>query len=104
MDSNKPPNNCTTNISRKLTRQEMTFRGNMRPRPVEMGYDRHMEHLDCIEMLGLAETKRYFAICDAERVIIRRVQQGEHIYGTARWSAIARLAGVTREEVLLVLG
>ena len=94
----------TTQISRKLTKEAMALRGNTQERPVENNVAHHFENIDRIEMLGLTEAKRYLAICDAERVIIRRIQQGEHIYGAARISAIARLAGVSREDVLLVLG
>jgi hypothetical protein len=101
-----------TKIPHKLKPNQLYIpRGNVYRRPTEDGDDMflgEMHHIVQAGKLGLTEAKKYLRICDAERIVIHRVQSGERIPRAVQISIIARLAStetqkVSREEVLQTL-
>jgi hypothetical protein len=102
MNPNKPPMNCPTMISRNLTLSEMALRGNMRPRPVEVGHDRHLNWKDQMHQLWILESEsaNYLRIATADDYWHEACMRGEyHLYGRARWRQIAQDLNITYEEV-----
>jgi hypothetical protein len=100
--SDKPPNNCTTLIARKLTLQEMALQSNMQPRPVEQGYDKHLGRVHRIKQIWILESEspNYLRIADADREWDKACMRGEyHLYGRARWRQIAHDLDIPYEEV-----
>lgn len=100
--ADKPPNNCTTQIARKLSLQEIALRSNMHPRPVEIGYDKYLGRVHRIRDIWIMESEspNYLRIADADREWDKACMRGEyHLYGRARWRQIARDLGIPYEEV-----
>lgn len=93
LDADKPPNNCTTMIARKLTKEEIALRSNMKPRPVETAHSRYMRAIHNSHMLGILEwgDPDYLRISDENDRLDAECKRGEsHLYGRARWNQIAQ--------------
>lgn len=101
-DPQKPPNNCTSNIARKLSKEEIALRSNMYPRPVETANGKRAKAIEHAHMMGIIEWENpnYLRISDENDRIDAECKRGEcQLYGRARWRQIARNLDLTYEEV-----
>lgn len=97
------PNNCTTNISRKVGKSErFQPRGNMRPRPTEIGFDRYLGRVHKMMQVWIMESgdSNFTRISDQDNAYHQACLQGElRLYGRARWRQIAQDLNIPYEDV-----